>query len=187
MPTANNTHEVAQRIAPSSRVVYTGNDPMVLIHARALLVGTSDGSTDYIDADVHDPDTILARAAGTLDLSEPVAVLMLGVLNFVADTDEAQTIVGRLMDAVPSGSYLAIAHPTSDMGGEANVQAMKLWNENSPQRIRTRTGDEVTRFLDGLEVLEPGLVSVSQWRADPDESGDLPAQVPAYGVLARKP
>ncbi|HEX6197878.1 MAG TPA: SAM-dependent methyltransferase [Jiangellaceae bacterium] len=187
LPTANNTHEVAQRIAPASRVVYTDNDPTVLIHARALLVGTSEGSTDYIDADVHDPATILARAADTLDLSEPVAVLMFGVLNFVADTDEALAIVRRLMDAVPSGSYLVIAHPTSDMGGETNAQAMRLWNENSPQRIRTRTGDEVRRLLDGLEVLEPGLVSVSQWRAEPDESGDLPAEVPAYGVLARKP
>lgn len=187
LPTADNTHEVAQRIAPSSRVVYTDNDKMVLIHAQALLVGSSEGSTDYIDADVHDPETILDRAADTLNLSEPVAVLMFGVLNFVAETEEARAIVRRLMAAVPSGSYLAIAHATSDLGGEANAQAMKVWNENSHQPIRTRTREEITRLLDGLDVLDPGLDSVSRWRAEPDATGKMPVQVPAYGVLARKP
>jgi len=183
LPTANNTHEVAQTIAPRSRIVYVDNDPLVLVHARALLTSSPEGVTDYIDADVHDPDTILAEASRTLDFTQPVAVMMLGILNFVLDTEQAQTITRRLMDAVPTGSYLALAHPTLELGGEMNAPAMAFWNENAAPPIRTRTGEEIGRFFEGLELVEPGLVSCSRWRPD---TGDEPAEIPQYGAVGRK-
>ena len=188
LPTANNTHEVAQAIAPDSRIVYVDNDPLVLVHARALLVSSALGSTDYISADVHDPDKIVPEAARTLDFGQPVAVMMLGILNFVMDTDDAQAIVHRLMDAVPVGSYLALTHPTTELGGQANVAAMAFWNEHAAPPIRARTGSEIARFFDGLDLLDPGLVSCSQWRP---ETSDAPVPqygtVPQYGAVARKP
>lgn len=182
LPTANNTHEVAQTIAPSSRIVYVDNDPLVLVHARALLVGTAAGATAYIDADVRDPDTILRQAGETLDFTQPVALMMLGILNFVMDTDEAQTIVRHLLAALPSGSYLALTHPTTELNGEANVAAMKFWNENAAPPIRTRAGAEIARFFDGLELVDPGLVSCAQWRPEGERE-----QVPQYGGIGRKP
>lgn len=180
LPTANNTHEVSQADRPESRIVYVDNDPLVLVHARALLTSSPLGATDYVDADVHDPDAILAGAARTLDLDRPVAVMMLGILNFVLDTDEAYRIVRRLMDAVPAGSYLAITHPTLELGGEANVEAMAFWNEHAAPPIRARTGAEIARFFDGLELLDPGLVSCGRWRAEA-------SAVPQYGAVGRKP
>ncbi len=184
LPTAENTHEVAQTMAPESRVVYVDNDPKVLAHARALLTGGQHGVTAYLDADVHHPDAILAGAADTLDLSQPVAVMMLGIVNFILDDDEARTIVRTLMDAVPAGSHLALTHPTTDLGGEAQVPAMAFWNENAKPPIRSRTGDEIATLFDGLDLLEPGLVSCSQWRP---ARGTTPVQVPQYGAVARKP
>jgi hypothetical protein len=184
LPTADNTHEVAQAITPESRVVYVDNDPKVLVHARALLTSTPEGATDYAETDVHDPGAVLANAARTLDFTRPVAVMMLGILNFVADTDEATAIVRRLMDAVPSGSYLALTHPTLELGGEANVDAMAFWNKNATPPIRARTGVEIAAFFDGLELLEPGLVSCALWRPEP---GAAPASVPQYGAVGRKP
>ncbi|MCX2181556.1 SAM-dependent methyltransferase [Streptomyces sp. SKN60] len=183
LPTADNTHEVAQRIAPDSRIVYVDNDPIVLTHARALLTGTPEGRTEYVDADARDPERILAAAAGTLDLSRPVAVLILGILNFVLDLDEARAIVRTLMDAVPSGSYLVVTHPTYDpeVGGEANVAAMEFWNANATPPITARSRAEFASFLDGLDVLEPGIVSCARWQAP--EAAD----VAQYGAVARKP
>jgi hypothetical protein len=183
LPTANNTHEVAQSIAPESRIVYVDNDAKVLAHARALLTGGHTGAMDYIDADVHEPDAILASAARTLDFTQPVAVVMLGILNFVLDNDVAESIVRRLMDAVPSGSYLALTHPTADLGGEMQTEAMAFWNENATPPVRTRTGEEIARYFEGLELLEPGLVSCALWR--PETS--TPESVPQYGAVARKP
>ncbi|HEY2669488.1 MAG TPA: SAM-dependent methyltransferase [Rugosimonospora sp.] len=187
LPTANNTHEVAQAVAPESRVVYVDNDPLVLVHARALLTSSERGATDYVDADVHDPDAILAGAVPTLDFTRPVAITMLGVLNFVMDTDEARNIVHRFMDAVPSGSYLALTHPTVELGGESNAEAMAFWNKNADPPIRTRTGAEIGRFLTGLDLVEPGLVSCSLWRPEAGSNGDVPGRVPQYGVVGRKP
>ncbi|WP_370415120.1 SAM-dependent methyltransferase [Streptomyces fradiae] len=183
LPTADNTHEVAQRIAPDSRIVYVDNDPIVLTHARALLTGTPEGRTEYVDADARDPGRILAAAAGTLDLSRPVAVLILGILNFVLDLDEARAIVRTLMDAVPSGSYLVVTHPTYDpeLGGEANVAAMEFWNANATPPITARSRAEFASFLDGLDLLEPGIVSCARWQAP--EAAD----VAQYGAVARKP
>ncbi|WBB80941.1 SAM-dependent methyltransferase [Micromonospora sp. WMMD882] len=183
LPTADNTHDLAQAIAPESRIVYVDNDPMVLVHARALLTSRPEGVTRYVEADVHQPETILAAAAETLDLDRPVAVMMLGILNFVLDTDEAYAIVRRLMDAAPSGSYLAVTHPTLELDGEANMAAMEFWNAHAAPPIRARTGAEIAGFLTGLELVEPGLVSCSRWRPT---NPDAPS-VPQYGAVARKP
>lgn len=185
LPTVENTHEVAQRIAPGSRIVYVDNDPIVLAHARALLTSAPEGATEYIDADAHDPDEIIRAVGSTLDLRQPVAVMMLGILNFVLDTDKALSIVRRLMDAVPSGSYLVLTHPTLELGGEGNAEAMAFWNENATPPIRARSGEEFTAFLDGLDVLEPGVVSCACWRHEPG-AGE-PAQVAQFGAVGRKP
>ncbi|AZS83728.1 SAM-dependent methyltransferase [Streptomyces griseoviridis] len=185
LPTADNTHEIAQRVAPDARIVYVDNDPIVLVHARTLLTGSAEGATDYIDADVRDPDAILEQAGRTLDFGQPVAVMMLGILNFVLDTGEAREVARRIMDVMPSGSFLVLTHPTFDaeVGGEGQIPAMKFWNENATPPITARSGADIASFLDGLRILEPGLVSCSQWRAD-DAS---PAVVPQYGAVAVKP
>ncbi|GAA2226291.1 SAM-dependent methyltransferase [Streptomyces amakusaensis] len=185
LPTAENTHEVAQRLAPDSRIVYVDNDPIVLAHARALLTSAPEGLTEYLDADAHDPEGILRAVTPTLDLDRPVAVIMLGILNFIMDTGEARSIVRTLMDAVPSGSALVLTHPTLELGGEGNKEAMRFWNENATPPITARTGAEITSFLDGLEILSPGVVSCSQWRPDP--SDDAPARVAQYGAVGVKP
>jgi O-methyltransferase involved in polyketide biosynthesis len=187
LPTAENTHEVAQRIAPETRVVYVDNDPLVLVHARALLTSTPPGVTAYIDADVHRPSRIIDGAAETLDFSQPIAVMMLGILNFVLDTAEAQAIVNHVMDAVPSGSYLVISHPTLELGGEANAEAMRFWNEHATPPITARTGAEISQFFDGLEMIEPGLVPCTRWRPDPADIAGIDPDVPHYGGVARKP
>ncbi|MET9381364.1 SAM-dependent methyltransferase [Streptomyces sp. NPDC002928] len=185
LPTVDNTHEIAQRIAPESRIVYVDNDPVVLMHARTLLTSAPEGVTDYLDADVRDPDVILERAAATLDFTRPVAVMMLGILNFVLDSERAREVVRRIMAAVPSGSYLALTHPTfdADLGGTGNIPAMTYWNEHATPPITARGRAEIAAFLDGLELLEPGLVPCSQWRAGPDS----PDAVPQFGAVAVKP
>jgi hypothetical protein len=192
LPTVDNTHEVAQREAPESRIVYVDNDPLVLLHAKALLVSTPPGVTDYIQADLRDPDTILAGAAATLDFTKPVAITLLGILHFVGDDDEAYRIVDRLLDAVPSGSYFAATHATLDpsLGDEATVAANaamnQMWNESSPTPITPRSREQVARFFRGLEMVEPGLVSMSRWRPGPSRWGE-PPEVMGFGAVARKP
>ncbi|NML54998.1 SAM-dependent methyltransferase [Streptomyces sp. R302] len=183
LPTADNTHEVAQRVAPDARIVYVDNDPIVLTHARALLTSSPEGVTEYVDADAHDPRTILSAAGEVLDFSRPVAVLMLGILNFVLDTDEAREIVRTLMAAVPSGSHLVLTHPTlePELGGEGNEAAMAFWNENATPPITARTREEFTSFFTGLDLLPPGIVSCSRWGA-PDA-----APVAQFGAVGRKP
>ena len=181
LPTASNTHEVAQRIEPTSRVVYVDNDPLVLVHARALLTSSREGVTDYVDADVHDIDRVLAGARRTLDFDRPVAVMMLGILNFVLDDDEAARIVAQLVDAVPSGSYVAITHPTVELGGEMNVPAMEFYNERARPKIRARDRAQIAAFVDGLELVEPGLVSAPLWRPQGEA-----AEIPLWAVVARK-
>ncbi|WP_335938232.1 SAM-dependent methyltransferase [Streptomyces sp. PTD5-9] len=182
LPTADNTHEVAQLTRPGARVVYVDNDPIVLAHARALLTSSSEGVTDYIDADAHRPEEILRAVTPTLDLGKPVAVMLLGILNFITDTDEARRIVRALMDAVPSGSYLALTHPTLELGGEGNEEAMRFWNENATPPITARSRTEFASFLTGLDLVEPGIVSCARWRAEPGA-----AQVAQFGAVARKP
>jgi len=161
LPTVNNTHEVAQRIAPECRIVYVDNDPLVLTHARALLTSTAEGRTDYIDADARDTDTIRSRAAQTLDFSKPIAITMLGILGHIPDYAEARAIVNQLLDAVPSGSYLAITDPTH---GEKMDALLRHWNEFGRPTMTARTPEQIMAFFDGLELIDPGMVPVSQWR-----------------------
>ncbi|MFD4946364.1 SAM-dependent methyltransferase [Streptomyces sp. NPDC058239] len=181
LPTAGNTHEVAQHTAPDSRIVYVDNDPTVLVHARALLTSSPEGATEYIDADARHPERILRAVEPTLDLKKPVAVLLLGILNFVLDTDEAQRIVRTLMDAMPSGSHLVLTHPTLELGGEGNEAAMRFWNENATPPITARSRVEFAAFLTGLELVEPGIVSCARWRAEPGA-----VEVAQFGAVARK-
>jgi S-adenosyl methyltransferase len=185
LPTANNTHQIAQSVAPASRIVYVDNDPLVLVHARALLTSDPQGATAYIDADLHDPGTILAEAAETLDLTQPVALTLLGVVNFISDDDQAYSIVRRLVDAVPSGSYLVVSHTITSPTTAAMDAAVAFWNEHGTPKLTQRTPEKVARLFDGLEVLEPGVVSCSRWRPEATPFGE-PAEVALYGGVGRK-
>jgi hypothetical protein len=178
LPTADNTHDAAQRVAPESRIVYVDNDPVVLRHAAALLTGTPDGVTDYLDADLRDPAAILARAARVLDFSQPVAVLLVGVLHFLAESDDPYGIVAQLMNAVPSGSYLAIVHGASDIQAEAVAKSSRMYNQMSSVPYTPRSREQVARFFEGLDLLDPGMVPIGQYpsQGQPDASvGDGPA------------
>ncbi len=186
LPTANNTHEVAQAAAPESRIVYVDNDPIIMVHARALLTSTPQGKTDYVQADLCEPGTILREAARTLDFTQPVGLMLLGILNFITDTDEAHVIVDRLMDALPSGSYLVISHPTEEVDGEAIKEAMRLWNKEGAAPIVARSRQELVGLFDGRELLEPGVVSCSLWRPD-CTSLDVPVEVFHFSGVGRKP
>jgi O-methyltransferase involved in polyketide biosynthesis len=184
LPTANNTHEVAQAVAPDCRVVYVDNDPMVLVHARALLTSTPEGVTDYIDADLREPETILKAATRTLDFTRPIAIMLLGVLNFIVDDEQAYPIVDQLVDAVPAGSYLVVSHPTREVNGDAVDEAMRMWNASGAAPIVARDREGIGRFFERLEMLEPGVVSCSRWRPDP---GTRPAEVSEFCAVGRKP
>jgi hypothetical protein len=187
LPTVNNTHEVAQRVAPESRIVYVDNDPMVLAHARALLVGTPQGVTEYLDADLHEPEKILAAATRTtLDFSQPVALMLMNILGHVPDLDEARSIVTRLTAELPSGSYLVMADGTNVVRGEEFERAIAIWNASGSLPYHLRSPEQISTLLDGLEVIEPGLVSCPLWRPDP-AAGDSPREVDEFGVVARKP
>jgi SAM-dependent methyltransferase len=183
IPSASNTHEVAQAVASESRVVYVDNDPIVLAHARALLTSAPEGRTAYLDADARDPDPILARAAGTLDFSQPVAVMLLSILQVI---DDPYALTSRLLRAVPPGSYLAISVPASDIQEEAQAAwARRVAGDFPGATIGLRSHAEVTRFFDGLELVEPGVVPVNHWRPGP--GGPDPAHaLPSYGAVGRK-
>ncbi len=185
LPTAGNTHEVAQSVAPQCRVVYVDNDPVVLAHARALLTSLPEGATSYVDADARDPGTIIAEARATLDFRQPVAVMMVDLLNFIEDDAAVASTMAELIAAVPSGSYFAIMHPASDLD-PALPEAEKRWNQLAPQHVRLRSRADLTGLLAGLELVEPGLVTVPEWR--PDEAEPVPSEpIPLYAVVARKP
>jgi O-methyltransferase involved in polyketide biosynthesis len=187
LPTADNTHEVAQRLAPDARIVYVDNDPLVLAHARALLTSTPEGRTDHLDADLREPETILERAAATLDLSRPVALMLLGVVMFLSDDEDPYGVVRRLMDALPSGSHLVLSHTITSPALPEVDAAVRFWNEHGTPSLTQRTPDEVARFFDGLEVLEPGVVSCSHWRAEPADEGEFEArEVAIHGGVGRK-
>ncbi|MFF8865238.1 SAM-dependent methyltransferase [Streptomyces sp. NPDC015139] len=184
LPTADNTHEVAQRLAPDARIVYVDNDPMVLAHARALLYSSREGATAYIDADVTDPERILAAAAETLDLSRPTALILSNILGHVADREQARSIVTRLMAALPSGSYLSINDGSRGID-PVFEDAQDGYNKSGAVPYNLRTVDEITSFFDGLELIEPGVVSVTQWRPEP--GGPAGEVIAEHGGLARKP
>jgi hypothetical protein len=188
LPTADNTHEVAQRVAPDAKVVYVDNDPVVLAHARALLTTTTrQGDTAYIDADLRDPDTILGAAARTLDLTQPIGLMLLGILGHIEDDEEARSIVKRLMDALPPGSYLTICDGTNDIS-DAGVEAQRRYNESGAVPYRLRSATQVAAFFEGLEVVEPGVVSCPRWRPDPDDlSRGLPPEMDQVAGVGRKP
>ena len=187
LPTADNTHQVAQRVAPDARIVYVDNDPLVLSHARALLTSSPEGACDYIDADLREPDKILSEAARTLDLAQPVALLLLGVLHHIPDTDQAYTVVRRLVAALAPGSFLAINHSTSAVSGTAMEDAVAHWNEVGTPTMTLRSPEQIARFFDGLDLLEPGVVSCSRWRPDISPLGGQPPQVDEFCGVARKP
>jgi S-adenosyl methyltransferase len=185
IPTANNTHEVAQKIAPSSRIVYVDNDPIVLAHARALLTSTRKGATAYIHADLRDPGKILSAAARTLDLSKPVAIMLVAILHCIPDEDGPHSIVAGLLGGVCSGSYLAISHPVKETDSSQVAQAAARMNDVMPQKVTPRTTAEVARFFDGLELVSPGLVKSPLWRGRP--GAEVTYEDPMWGGVARKP
>lgn len=185
IPGDDNVHAIAQAVAPDARIVCVDNDPVVLAHAHQLMRSTPEGAAAYIDGDLREPDAILAKAAETLDFSQPVALLLLGLLYLVPDENDPYGVVNRLVDALPSGSYVAISHMTADFNPEM-LELMDMLNQSMAEPFTLRTRDEVARFLDGLELVDPGLVQVDDWHPDPDAPPSGP--VTAYYVgVGRKP
>jgi hypothetical protein len=186
LPTANNTHEIAQGMVPQARIVYVDNDPLVLVHARALLTSSPEGVTDYVQADLRDPDRILQEAAKTLDFTQPIGLIMLAILGHLPDSDDPHGIVSRLLAALPSGSYLALSEDTDTHA--ANNEATRIYNQNpnSASRYHLRSPEQIGRFFDGLELVEPGVVSTSQWRPEPSHRGEA-IEISHYAGVGRKP
>jgi hypothetical protein len=186
LPLVGSTHEVAQSLVPEARITYVDNDPMVLSHARALLKSAPGGAVGYVDADVRDPDAIVAGAKSILDFSQPIAVMLLFTLAYVQDPEEAAAVVSSLTAAVPSGSYFAVYHLASDLD-ISMADAVRQWNKMMPtQSITLRSRTEIADLLAGLEPVPPGLAPVTEWRpapSDPRFEHDLPV----HGIVARKP
>jgi S-adenosyl methyltransferase len=185
LPAADSTHEVAQAIAPECRVVYVDNDPVILRHAQALMVGAMPGTTGYVDADARDPGKILAGAAALLDLSEPVAILLFGVLHFIQDDEGPGQIVDVLMDAVPPGSYLAVSHLASDLLPDEVAALGSALRDHLSVDVQPRDRAGVSRFFRGLDLVEPGVVPVSRWRPRTRLESAAPATL--WGGVGRKP
>ncbi len=184
LPTADNTHELAQRIAPESRVVYVDNDPLVLTHAQALLTSSDEGACAYVDADVRDPARILAEAAKTLDLDRPVALTMLGIMGQITDKDRPADLVAALLSGLPSGSYLALSDGTDT--NDALNRAVAAYNQQSVHTYHLRSPQVIGSFFAGLDLVPPGVVSSTAWRPDPSRPQEATAEVAFCGV-ARKP
>jgi hypothetical protein len=184
LPSADNTHEVAQRVAPDSRIVYVDNDPLVLRHAQALLVGTPEGATDYVEADLHEPDTILQGAARTLDLTQPVAIVLMGILAHIGDYDQARSIVKRLLAELPSGSYLVVRDGADT--DKAYREAISRYNDSGAVPYHLRSPEQIAHYLDGLELVEPGVVSCPFWRPETSDVG-TPIELAVLGAVGRKP
>ncbi len=184
IPTANNTHEVAQSVAPDCRVVYVDNDPVVLSHARALLTSRPEGATDYIDANLRDPEKILAQAARTLDFSRPVVVMLIAIMHAIGDDEDPYAIVATLMDAVPPGSYLALSHVASDIVPVQAADMIRRLNRLMFEKTTPRRQADVARFFDGLDLIEPGVVRVQEWRPDTEIEAKSPSNM--WGGVGRK-
>jgi len=184
IPTADNTHEVAQRAAPGSRIVYVDNDPIVLSHAQALLTSKPEGACAYLDADLREPDKILAAAADTLDFGQPVAVMLLAVLQFASD-EEVSTIVGRLANGCAPGSFVTISHPASDIDPEPHGEMVRQMNRSLTEKVTLRDRAAVTRLFAGLDLVQPGVVRAPEWRPASDLAAASPAVL--WAGLARKP
>jgi S-adenosyl methyltransferase len=183
LPTVDNTHEIAQRVAPDSRIVYVDNDPLVLTYARALLTSTPEGATDYLDADLRDTDAILRKAAKTLDFTRPVALILMGIIGHVEDYEEARGIIAGLMDALPSGSYLVQYDGTST--SPEMVEAQDQYNSSGAVPYYVRSPEQIAGYFEGLEILEPGVVRVTEWRPEASVFHG-PSDVDAFGGVARK-
>jgi S-adenosyl methyltransferase len=192
IPTSPNVHEVAQEINPQARIVYVDNDPIVLVHARALLTSGDQGKTAYIDADLRDVSKILASAElrATLDLSQPVGLLLIAVLHFIGDDDKPHEIVSQLIDNLPAGSYLALSHLTGDFDPQAWERIAEIYRR-SGVTMQVRSLPQIERFFSGVDLIEPGVVSVPRWRPDTSDEGPAgqsdDAAVSVYGGVARKP
>jgi hypothetical protein len=186
LPTVDNTHEVAQRVAPEARIVYVDNDPLVLAHARALLTSSPGGATAYIDADLRQPGKILEAAEQTLNFGQPVALMLMGIVEFITDDEQAYAIVRQLVDALPPGSYLTMYDGTNVVHREASDQIVQVWNSSGNAPLVLRSPQQLAGFFDGLELVEPGLVSVSRWRPEAIPWGE-PDEVDAFGAVGRKP
>jgi S-adenosyl methyltransferase len=185
IPTAGNTHQVAQEIAPETRVVYVDYDPVVLAHARALLISDEAGATDYIHADLRDTTAILAEAVQLLDFTRPVAIMLLAIVHAIPDSDDPHAIVATLLDAVPPGSYLALTHGGSDLlGRETEEGLMETGKRSIRQQLSARSREEVARFFAGTDLVEPGLVRVEEWRPDPGTTDTGMSAL--WGAVGRK-
>jgi S-adenosyl methyltransferase len=183
LPTANNTHQVAQRVTPSARIVYVDNDPLVLVHARALLTSRPEGVTDYIDSDARDSAKVLGEARRTLDFTQPIALIMSGLLGHITHDDEALSLVRQYLGALPSGSYFTVLDGTRS---EKHTEAERIWNESARPPYLLRAPEEIARFFDGLDLVEPGVVSAPRWRPESGPS-DLPEELDVYCGIGRKP
>ncbi|NEC50599.1 SAM-dependent methyltransferase [Actinospica acidiphila] len=183
LPTADNTHELAQRIAPESRVVYVDNDPLVLVHAEALLAGSPEGACAYVDADVRDPERILAEAGRTLDLGRPVALTMLGIMGQLSEADRPAELVSALLSALPPGSCLALSDGTDT--DEALNRAVEAYNRQSAHTYHLRSPEEIASWFAGLETVEPGVVATASWRPDPGDDITEAPDVSVAGVAKK--
>jgi hypothetical protein len=186
IPTSPNLHEVVQDIAPEARIVYADNDPVVLSHARALLTSTPEGATAYIQADLRDPGMILQEAARTLDFGQPAAITLVSILQLISDDEDPYGIAARFMNAAAPGSYLVLTHPASDIQGELVAESARRYNESVVTPVTLRTFDQVARFFDGLELVEPGIVQCHRWRPGPGVS-TAEYEVAGWGAAGRKP
>ena len=185
IPSADNTHEVAQREAPDSRIVYVDNDPIVLLHAQTLLRSTAAGACDYIQADLRDPARILSEAGRTLDFGQPVALMLLAILQFIPDDADPWGLVAQLMAPLPPGSYLVVSHPTDDFNPNRQGESIQRYNERVAEQATLRGHEETVRFFAGLELVEPGVVAVAKWRPHSDVEADRPSSM--WCGVARKP
>ncbi len=186
IPTEPNLHEVVQEISPDARVVYVDNDPVVLAHARALLASTPEGATSYIQADLRDPGIILSQAARTLDFTQPVAFSVVSILQLIGDSEDPYGIVAEFTSRLVPGSYLVITHPASDIQPELVAESARRYNESVVTPVTLRTFDQVARFLDGFELVEPGIVQCHRWHPA-QGAGTAKYDVAGWGAVGRKP
>jgi hypothetical protein len=187
IPNDDNVHAVAQLAAADARIVYVDNDPLVLAYAHSLLKSTEQGATDYIDGDLRDPESVLDRAAATLDLTRPVAVLLISLLHLIPDADDPFGIVASYMDRVPSGSYLVITQMTKDVNPEAMAKLEQSAPADAQYRFTMRSFAEFSRFFAGLELVEPGVVTLDRWHPDAADPAADGVPSPFYGAVGRKP
>ncbi len=185
IPTANNTHEVAQSVAPDSRIVYVDNDPIVLAHARALLTSSAEGATAYIDADIRSVDDILTKAADLLDFQQPIGLMLIAVMQYVPDDSDPYGVVNRLVGALAPGSYVVISHPANDIQATKMANMANRLNQLMAEKLTIRGRDQVMAFLTGLELIDPGLVRAPEWRPERDEDAATPSTM--WSGVARKP